>query len=161
MRPVLKTNEAFMEPNNLYIVWAYGFYILISVLLTIWVARTLSKNGLVFLVEAFNNNRELASSVNHLLVVGFYLINIGYVTLALKYGDKPNNLQQSIEFLSTKVGLVLLVLGGMHFINLRVFSNMRKRAQLKNNTRPPVAPQQWVPPAPQGFTPPPATQPAL
>src|SRR3954451_12274245 len=152
--------EAVMEPTNLYIVWAYGFYVLISVMLTIWVARTLSKNGLVFLVEAFNNNRELASSVNHLLVVGFYLINIGYVTLALKYGDKPNNLQQSIEFLSTKVGLVLLVLGGMHFINLRVFSNMRKRAQLKNNTRPPVAPQQWVPPAPQGFTPPPATQPA-
>jgi len=99
--------------------------------------------------------------VNHLLVVGFYLINIGYVTLALKYGDKPNNLQQSIEFLSTKVGLVLLVLGGMHFINLRVFSNMRKRAQLRNNVRPPVPPQQWVPPVPpQGFTPPPATQPA-
>ena len=150
-----------MEPTNLYIVWAYGFYVLISVLLTIWVARTLSKNGLVFLVEAFNNNRELASSVNHLLVVGFYLINIGYVTLALKYGDKPTNLQQSIEFLSTKVGLVLLVLGGMHFINLRVFSNMRKRALLKNNVRPPVPPQQWVPPVPpQGFTPPPAAQPA-
>jgi hypothetical protein len=150
-----------MEPTNLYIVWAYGFYVLISVLLTVWVARTLSKNGLVFLVEAFNNNRELANSVNHLLVVGFYLINIGYVTLALKYGDKPANLQQSIEFLSTKVGLVLLVLGGMHFINLRVFSNMRKRALLKNNVRPPVAPQQWVPPVPpQGFTPPPATQPA-
>jgi hypothetical protein len=150
-----------MEPTNMYIVWAYGFYLLISVLLTVWVARTLSKNGLVFLVEAFNNNRELANSVNHLLVVGFYLINIGYVTLALKYGDKPANLQQSIEFLSTKVGLVLLVLGGMHFINLRVFSNMRKRAQLKNNMRPPVAPQQWVPPVPpQGFTPPPAAQPA-
>jgi hypothetical protein len=153
--------EAFMESTNLYIVWAYGFYVLISVLLTMWVARTLSRNGLVFLVEAFNNNRELAGSVNHLLVVGFYLINIGYVTLALKYGDKPSNLQQSIEFLSTKVGLVLLVLGGMHFINLRVFSNMRKRAQLKNNVRPPVPPQQWVPPVPpQGFTPPPATQPA-
>ena len=150
-----------MEATNLYIVWAYGFYVLISVLLTVWVARTLSKNGIVFLVEAFNNNRELANSVNHLLVVGFYLINIGYVTLALKYGDKPANLQQSIEFLSTKVGLVLLVLGGMHFINLRVFSNMRKRALLKNNVRPPVAPQQWVPPVPpQGFTPPPATQPA-
>src|SRR5260370_34319764 len=113
-----------MEPTNLYIVWAYGFYVLISVMLTVWVARTLSKNGLVFLVEAFNNNRELASSVNHLLVVGFYLINSGYVTLALKYGDQPSNLQQSIQFLSTKVGLVLLVICGMHFLNLRVVSNI-------------------------------------
>src|SRR5216110_201711 len=129
----------FME-NNLFIIWAYVFYIVISVALTVWVARTLSKNGILFLVDAFLGNERLANSVNHLLVVGFYLINIGYVTLALKYGDKPNSLQQAIEFLSTKVGLVLLVLGAMHFINLRVFSNMRKRAQLKNNMRPPVPP---------------------
>src|SRR4051812_2305931 len=141
-----------MEPTNTYIVWAYGFYLLISVLLTVWVARTLSKNGLVFLVEAFNNNnRELASSVNHLLVVGFYLINIGYVTLALKYGDKPASLQQAIEFLSTKVGLVLLVLGAMHFLNLRVFSNLRKRALLRNE-KPPLPPNDFISmtPAPQG-----------
>jgi len=139
----------------------YLVYLAISIGLTVWVARTLYRNGRSFLVDAFHDNEALADSVNHLLVVGFYLINIGYVTLALKYGDKPLNLQQSIEFLSTKVGLVLLVLGGMHFINLRVFSNMRKRAQLKNHVRPPVAPQQWVPPVPpQGFTTPPATQPA-
>src|SRR5947199_7606581 len=124
-----ETQGGFMEPTNLYIVWAYGFYVLISVLLTVWVARTLSKNGLVFLVEAFNNNRELANSVNHLLVVGFYLINIGYVTLALKYGDKPANLQQSIEFLSTKVGLVLVILGVMHFINVLSFAKLRTRSQ--------------------------------
>jgi len=110
-----------MEPTNTYIVWAYGFYLVISVLLTVWVARTLSKNGLVFLVEAFNNNRELASSVNHLLVVGFYLINIGYVTLALKYGDKAADAQTALEILSTKVGLVLVVLGMMHFFNLLSF----------------------------------------
>src|SRR6059058_1072338 len=133
MRPGPEIKGGFMEPTNPYIVWAYCFYILISVLLTMWVARTLSKNGPVFLVEAFNNNRELAASVNHLLVVGFYLINIGYVTLALKYGDKPANLQQSIEFLSTKVGLVLLVLGAMHFFNLVVFTKMRNKA-----TKPPL-----------------------
>ena len=117
-----------MEPNNMYIVWAYGFYVLISVLLTVWVARTLSKNGLVFLVEAFNSNRELASSVNHLLVVGFYLINIGFVTLALKYGDKATDAQTALEILSSKVGLVLVVLGVMHFFNLFVFTKLRRRA---------------------------------
>src|SRR5437870_110094 len=130
-----------MEPTNLYIVWAYGFYVLISVMLTVWVTRTLSKNGLVFLVEAFNNNRELASSVNHLLVVGFYLINVGYVTLALRYGDKPTNLQESIEFLSTKVGLVLLVLGAMDFFNLSIFTRMRKRATRLHQPVPPVIAQ--------------------
>jgi len=140
-----------IQANNLYVIWAYVFYIVISVALTVWVARTLAKNGILFLIDAFNGNERLANSVNHLLVVGFYLINIGYVTLALKYGDKPALLQQAIEFLSTKVGLVLLVLGAMHFLSLRVFSNMRKRALLRNE-RPPLPPNEFIPatPAPQG-----------
>ncbi|MHC5114886.1 MAG: hypothetical protein ACYTGP_10720 [Planctomycetota bacterium] len=108
----------------------YALYLVISVALTIWVARTLHRNGRTFLVDAFSGNGELADSVNHLLVVGFYLINIGYVTLALKYGDKPRSTVTAIEFLSSKVGLVLLVLGGMHFFNLFVLSAMRRRATL-------------------------------
>src|SRR3954465_3911743 len=90
---------------------SYLVYVTISVALTIWVARTLHRNGRVFLVEAFHGNEHMADSVNHLLVVGFYLINIGYVALALKYGDKPLDVQGAVEFLSTKIGLVLVVLG--------------------------------------------------
>ena len=77
------------------VIWTYGFYLTASVLLTIWVAKTLHKNGRVFLVEAFHGKEQLADSVNHLLVVGFYLINIGYVSLALKYGDKPSIIKTS------------------------------------------------------------------
>jgi hypothetical protein len=106
----------------------YVCYLAISVALTIWVARTLSKNGRVFLVNSFASDERLADSINHLLVVGFYLINLGYVTLALKLGDKPASTQGAIEFLSTKVGLVLLVLGAMHFFNVFVIAKWGKRA---------------------------------
>lgn len=113
----------------MYIEWTYITYLVVSVLLTVWVAQTLFRHGRVFLVDAFQGNEGLADSVNHLLVVGFYLINAGYVTLALKYGDKPGSMVGAIESFSTKIGLVLLVLGGMHFFNLYVFSQMRKRRQ--------------------------------
>jgi hypothetical protein len=109
----------------------YVLYLAISVALTVWVARTLSKNGRVFLVNSFASDERLADSVNHLLVVGFYLINMGYVTLALRLGDKPVSTQEAIEFLSTKVGLVLLVLlvlGAMHFFNVFVIAKWGKRA---------------------------------
>ena len=132
------------EPME-YILWTYAVYLIISIALTIWVARTLHKNGRVFLVESFAGNDALADSVNHLLVVGFYLINIGYVTLALKEANKPTNASASLEMLSSKVGLVLLVLGAMHFFNLYVFSRMRKRALLRH-LPPPVRPQGSVPP---------------
>lgn len=106
----------------------YIAYLAISIALTVWVARTLSKNGRVFLIDSFDRNEQLADSVNHMLVVGFYLINMGYVTLALKFGAKPTSTQEAIEFLSTKVGLVLLVLGAMHFFNLYVIARWGKRA---------------------------------
>ncbi|HEY7089973.1 MAG TPA: hypothetical protein VH518_17885, partial [Tepidisphaeraceae bacterium] len=116
------------KENVMFTVYSYAAYLVISVILTIWVARTLHRNGRIFLIDAFHGDEARADSVNHLLVVGFYLINIGYVTLALKYGDKPANLQEAIEFLSTKVGLVLVVLGFMHFFNMFNFDKMRRRA---------------------------------
>jgi hypothetical protein len=129
----------------MYVVYAHLAYLIVSIGLTVWVARTLSKSGRVFLVDAFLGNKELADSVNHLLVVGFYLINIGFVSLALKYGDKPTDLQSAIESLSTKEGCVLLVLGGMHFFNLWIFSKMRKRAMIRTR-KPPFAPDEMIEP---------------
>lgn len=129
----------------MYLVTAYLIYLAISVVLTIWVAQTLSKNGLIFLVDSFLGNRELANSVNHLLVVGFYLINIGYVLMALQTPARPNTVQAVIELLSTKLGVVMLVLGAMHFTNLIIFSKMRKRAMLRYQP-PPVAPQRMATP---------------
>lgn len=128
-----------------FTVYTYLLYLGISVALTVWVARTLHKNGRIFLVDVFRGNADLADSVNHLLVVGFYLINLGYVTLALKVGYEVASVQQSIEALSEKVGLVLLVLGLMHFFNLYVFSRMRRRTRLESNL-PPVLPDACLAP---------------
>jgi hypothetical protein len=127
-----------------YIVITYLLYLAISVTITVWVARTLHTNGRVFLVDAFHGNEPLADSINHLLLVGFYLVNIGYVSLALRSGDRAANLQELLEVLSTKVGVVMLVLGGMHFFNLYVFSRMRKRALL-HGVPPPLPPSDQLP----------------
>jgi hypothetical protein len=147
MNPTLETLEGVRSAAT---VWTYLAYLAISVTLTVWVARTLHKNGRIFLVDSFLGNEALADSVNHLLVVGFYLINIGFVTLALKYGDKAIDAQSALEILSTKIGLVLVVLGVMHFFNIFVFSKMRRRAALHKQLPsfpPPVIPQAYVKPA--------------
>ncbi len=114
------------------VVTSYLVYVAISLTLTVWVARTLHRNGRVFLVEAFHGNEHMADSVNHLLVVGFYLVNVGYITLALKYGDKPTDVQGAVEFISTKVGLVLVVLGGMHFFNMFNFDKLRRKSRARD-----------------------------
>ncbi len=124
----------------------YFSYLAISVALTVWVARTLHRNGRIFLVDAFHGNRELADAVNHLLVVGFYLINVGYISLALKTTEALATVRQVIELESHKIGVVLLILGVMHIFNIMVFAKMRKRAV--NNFAASFTPRQPIPPPP-------------
>lgn len=108
-------------------VWTYLMYLALSVGMTVWVAQTLHKNGRVFLVDAMHGNAELADSINHLLVVGFYLVNVGFVCLFLKENTHPTSVPAAIEMLSTKIGTVLVILGFMHFGNLAVLNDLRKR----------------------------------
>jgi len=122
-------NEFKKRRNAMYIVFSYLTYLAISLGVTIWVAGTLHKNGRVFLVNAFQGNTELADSINHLLVVGFYLVNLGYVALALRTYAMVDTPRQVIELLSDKVGMILVVLGIMHFVNLYVFNRLRRRGQ--------------------------------
>jgi hypothetical protein len=111
------------------IITIYGIYFVISLAMTIWVARTLHANGRLFLIDAFHGDEARADAVNRLLVVGFYLVNIGFVLLFLKYGEKPTDTVTGIEYAATKLGVVMLVLGAMHFFNMYNFNEMRKKGK--------------------------------
>ncbi|MFG3346723.1 hypothetical protein ACGF1Z_16855 [Streptomyces sp. NPDC048018] len=136
---------------------AYVVYLLVSVGLTIWVARTLSRNGKVFLADVLHGNEKLADAVNHLLVVGFYLVNLGFVALHLSRDDAVRDARELFEALSVKLGVVLLVLGVLHLANVYVLSRIRRRGALERGHVPPAAPQGWTGPArgagPQGPNP--------
>jgi len=125
----------------------YAIYTALSIAITVWVARTLFRHGRLFLVDSFLGNEPLADSVNRLLVVGFYLVNLGFVAMFLRYGDHPTSSREAIEFLASKVGIVLLVLGAMHFLNIIIFSKARARALL-TTAPPPVSPDLRIAPLP-------------
>jgi len=112
-----------------YFIVTYAVYLLVSIALTVWVAKVLFNNGRIFLVDIFHGNTPLADSVNKLLLVGFYLVNIGYVSLALKESGALNDARGVIEVLSYKLGTIILILGAMHFLNLIVFFKLRNKAQ--------------------------------
>ncbi|MBU7581246.1 MAG: hypothetical protein KAF27_12415 [Porphyrobacter sp.] len=111
----------------MYDIYAYVAYLIVSIGLTIWVAQTLSKNGLVFLVECFGHDRTLAESTNHLLVVGFYLVNLGWILLTLRFGSSPETAADMISFLSTKIGIVVVALGMMHFFNMNAIAKFGRK----------------------------------
>lgn len=136
-----------MDPNvpvsSSFMVAAYLLYLLVSITLTVWVARTLQRNGAQFLHDAFLGKERLADSVNHLLVVGFYLMNIGYVALSLKEYQTIWTVQEVIELVCGKVGKVMVVLGMMHFFNLYLFNRIRRSGQVRQQP-PPVLPREFT-----------------
>ena len=113
----------------------YFIYICASVLLTIWVGDTLHRNGRPFLVSVFKED-GLADSVNRLLVIGFYLVNFGAAAILINTGGAPATVADMLKQTVTRVGVVLLVLGFMHFNNLLVLHIIRR--PLRQKPLPPI-----------------------
>jgi hypothetical protein len=132
------------------VVLTYLLYLGITVPLTIWVSRVLYRHGETFLVDVFDGNDKLARAVNQLLVTGFYLLNLGYVAFFMRTDDELATGRAMIEVLAKKVGGVSIVLGVVHLFNVWMFNNYRRRAVLRSQSIPPVAPTGWigVPPQP-------------
>ena len=116
-------------------------YLAVTVPLTIWVATTLSTNGQVFLEDVFTDNTALAEAINKLLVVGFYLLNVVFVLLYLRTGERAHGLSSLVEVVSVKIGVVMIVLGLIHFTNVYVFNAIRRRVRMELLRTPPLAPQ--------------------
>ncbi|HMJ16381.1 MAG TPA: hypothetical protein VK524_33435 [Polyangiaceae bacterium] len=109
-----------------YLVYTAG-----SLGLIVWLGRTLFRSGAVFLDDVFSENPRLAAAVNQLLVVGFYLLNLGYALLRLRADHDVASTVQGIEVLAQKLGTLMLALGVMHFVNLYVLHRIRRRSQLR------------------------------
>jgi len=105
----------------------YPLYFGLSIAMKIWVARTLSKNGEVFLVKCFGQDDVLAKSTNHLLVVGFYLINIGFIAVRMGGWNADQAINETIPYVGSKIGLTALVLGAMHFFNMFMIASFGRK----------------------------------
>jgi len=109
----------------MYTPLAYALYITISIIITIFVSRTLSKNGEIYLIDGFGGNEALAKSVNHMLVVGFYLLNVGFVLLRIENSTTIESVERLLIYLSSNVGVVMFILGLMHFLNMFLIHRFR------------------------------------
>lgn len=128
-----------------YLTFIYGLYIATAIGLTVWLARTLSRNGKLFLRDVFPERHELADAVNQLLVVGFYMLNLGYAFLIFRSKDRPAEAIEAIEMLVSKLGLLLVSLGVLHFLNMAVFYQLR-RVQQHRDEPTPIPPTTVLPP---------------
>ena len=124
----------------------YVVYSLAAIVLTGVLAKTLYRNGKVFLAEVFEDNPDLARAVNSLLVTGFYMLNLGYAFLLFRAEEVTTTVEVT-ENLVEKLGVLLLSLGVIHFVNMAVFWRIRRT--MGDNRELPATFTAMVPPPPK------------
>lgn len=115
--------------NNKILIQAYCIYLPVALGLTFYVARTLFKNGRIFMLDIFNGREQIAFATNKLFELGFYLLNIGFALLILRISQGLDNYQGMIERLSYKLGGFSIYLGIMLFFNLYLFFRGKRKSR--------------------------------
>lgn len=111
-------------------------YLLISVGLTAVVGTGVARSGRAFLLDVFGGNDTLARAVSRLIVLGFYLLSLGFVTLTVRTGGDVRTASAGLELLSVKIGEVLLVLGALHLLTMAALIRTRRLVQARLGEQP-------------------------
>ena len=109
-------------------VTVYILYLLISVVLTIVTATILARSGRIFLTHMLGGDEALGQAISRLFAVGFYLLNLGFVILAMRDTGSVHSTQQAVQVLATKLGEAVLVIGALHLINVFALTRVGRRA---------------------------------
>lgn len=120
---------------NNYNVISYFVYLTFTFYVTVIVGRILYKRGLPFLLDMFSNNETLANILNKSLLLGYYLINLGFTTVSINTFYHIASSTQLVEELSKRIGLNIMSIAIIHYLNLFTFSHFSKQIQhlYKNN----------------------------
>jgi hypothetical protein len=124
------------------IVTVYILYLLVSIVLTIVTATILARSGRTFLSHMFGGDEALGQALSRLFAVGFYLLNLGFVILAMRTSVSVHDVRQAIELLSVKLGEALLIIGLLHLVNVFALTRIGRRKR-------PAVPVLWHPAEPR------------
>jgi hypothetical protein len=117
----------FSRGAAMSIVVTYLAYLLISVSLTFLAGRVLSRSGRLILADAVGGDEGSARGLSNLVVVSFYLISLGCVALTMHTSSDSLSARQAIQLLATRVGVNLLVLGGLYLAGLVILTKLRRK----------------------------------
>ncbi len=109
----------------MYNIISYLIYLIITFYITIFVGWKVYKIGFIYLTNLIDNH-SVCQSINNLLLIGYYLVNLGFSAISLQNWEKVDSITIMFSSLSYKIGFILFILGILHFINLSIIYIVRK-----------------------------------
>jgi hypothetical protein len=101
-----------------YNIGAYIIYLALMIFIIVYVGKYFYTNGRVFIISLLNDNVALADQINKLLLIAYYLFNIGYAFMTLNRWQKLSNTEMLFSSLSWNMGGLILILAVTHYLNM-------------------------------------------
>jgi hypothetical protein len=99
---------------------AYIIYLFITYLITVHVGLRFYRNGRVYILRLLHGDEKMTDSINNILLVGYYLLNLGYASLMISTWKTITKWAEMTGSISTMTGKIMLALAIMHFWNMTV-----------------------------------------
>lgn len=104
----------------------YSIYIGVIIYITVFIGKKFYDSGSVFLHEILIDHR-ICEAVNNILLVAYYLLNIGNAIIMIRTWPQIESAGQLIEVSSINIGQIILLLAGIHYVNIALLLMGRKR----------------------------------
>lgn len=109
-----------------YNVCAYIVFLTLMIFIIVYVGRYFYSNGRVFIISLFNGNVALADQLNKLLLIAYYLFNIGYSFKTLRQWQKISSIETMVSNLASNIGILILILAITHYFNMLIIYLLSK-----------------------------------
>lgn len=110
-----------------YNIIGYLIFFIIIVFIVVAVGKICYQNGNVFVAELIPNHLNLCKQINKVLLVGYYLVNIGYASLTLSGWETINSVLQMVELIAIKVSTIVCILSILHYLNIIILTTSSKK----------------------------------
>lgn len=109
-----------------YNILAYIIYLAMMVFIIVYVGKRFFTHGRIFIHSFFPANPSLADQLNKTLLIAYYLFNIGYAFIQLKYWEKVNTIQILFSTIAIKMATLIMILAITHYFNMTVIYILSK-----------------------------------
>jgi len=103
-----------------YNITGYIVFLAVTVFIIGKVGMVFFRNGRLFILSLFHNDAAFTDHTNRLLLLGYYLLNIGYAFVSIRTWPAVSSAAVLIATLGTRIGVLLVLLAVVHYINMTV-----------------------------------------
>ena len=100
----------------------YFIYLSITIYIILKVGKICYKNGNVYVSELLPNHQDLCQKINQVLLLAYYLLNIGYCAMTLISWRKIVSTTQLIETIGTKTAIIIFTISFLHYLNIVIIT---------------------------------------